>query len=109
MIPLPPGRMRNLLAPLRGRVIRLERAGSGPALQLTLDAIGLRPAFGPADVIVVRGDRGEGLTEDYLTVSLGAARLPRGTRVQARLELSEDRLLAMPATVAPSASLSVPA
>ena len=50
MIPLPPGRLRNALAPLRGKVLRLEIAGLGFGPQLTLDAIGLRPAFGAPDV-----------------------------------------------------------
>ena len=52
MIPLPPGRLRDALAPLRGQVLRLEIAGLGFGPQLTLDAIGLRPAFGRADVTV---------------------------------------------------------
>ena len=52
MIPLPPGRLRDALAPLRGRVLRLEIAGLGFGPQLTLDAIGLRPAFGKPDVTV---------------------------------------------------------
>ena len=52
MIPLPPGRLRNALAPLRGKVLRLEIAGLGSGPQLTLDAIGLRPAFGKPDVTV---------------------------------------------------------
>ena len=52
MIPLPPGRLRDALAPLRGRVLRLEIAGLGFGPQLTLDAIGLRPAFGKPDVAV---------------------------------------------------------
>ena len=52
MIPLPPGRLRDALAPLRGKVLRLEIAGLGFGPQLTLDAIGLRPAFGKPDVTV---------------------------------------------------------
>lgn len=52
MIPLPPGRLRDALAPLRGKVLRLEIAGLGFGPQFTLDAIGLRPAFGRADVTV---------------------------------------------------------
>ncbi len=51
---------------------------------------------GQADVVVVRGDRREGLTEDYLTVRLGEAPLPRGTRVQVRLSGNPDQLLAVP-------------
>ena len=52
MIPLPPGRLRDALAPLRGKVLRLEIAGLGFGPQLTLDAIGLRPAFGKPDVVM---------------------------------------------------------
>jgi len=51
MIPLP-ARLKQQLAPLRGRVLRLEIAGLGFGPQLTLDAIGLRPAFGRPDVTV---------------------------------------------------------
>jgi predicted lipid carrier protein YhbT len=50
VIPLPPGRLRSALAPLRGKVLRLEIAGLGFGPQLTLDGIGLRPAFGKPDV-----------------------------------------------------------
>ena len=49
MIPLPP-KLREKFAPLRGKVLRLEIAGLGFGPQLTLDAIGLRPAFGAPDV-----------------------------------------------------------
>ncbi|HSA57070.1 MAG TPA: MiaB/RimO family radical SAM methylthiotransferase, partial [Gemmatimonadaceae bacterium] len=49
-----------------------------------------------ADVIVVRGDRGEGLTGDYLTVSVAPDRLPRGTRFTGRLSLETGGLLATP-------------
>lgn len=51
MIPLPP-RLKERLAPLRGKVLRLEVRGLPFAPQLTLDAIGLRPAFGRADVTI---------------------------------------------------------
>ena len=49
-----------------------------------------------ADVVVVRGDRREGLTEDYLQVDLDGQPLPRGTRVRARLSEGSDRLVATP-------------
>jgi predicted lipid carrier protein YhbT len=49
VIPLP-ARLRAKFAPLRGKVLRLEIAGLGFGPQLTLDAIGLRPAFGKPDV-----------------------------------------------------------
>lgn len=52
---------------------------------------------GCADVVVVRGDRREGLTEDYLQVDVAGAPLPRGTRVRARLALAGARLVATPA------------
>ena len=52
MIPLPPCALRRALEPLRGKILRLEVPGLPFAPQLTLDAIGLRPAFGKADVTV---------------------------------------------------------
>ena len=55
-----------------------------------------RRAGGVADVVVVRGDRREGLTEDYLPVDLEGTRLPRGTRLNARLAEGRDRLTAIP-------------
>jgi threonylcarbamoyladenosine tRNA methylthiotransferase MtaB len=55
-----------------------------------------RRAGGVADVVVVRGDRREGLTEDYLPVDLEGSRLPRGTRLNARLAEGRDRLTAIP-------------
>ena len=51
MIPLP-AHWRKKFAPLRGRVVRLEVRGVPFAPQLTLDAIGLRPAFGRPDVTI---------------------------------------------------------
>jgi len=41
------------------------------------------------------GDRREGLTEDYLTVSVNAA-VPRGVRCRARIERDASRLLGVP-------------
>ena len=51
-------------------------------------------AGGMADVIVVRGDVREGLTEDYLEVRLDGEPLPRGTRLLARLSLAGNTLVA---------------
>ncbi len=51
MIPLS-DRLRRAFAPLRGKVLRLEVRGLPIAPQFTLDAIGLRPAFGRPDVTV---------------------------------------------------------
>jgi threonylcarbamoyladenosine tRNA methylthiotransferase MtaB len=50
---------------------------------------------GTADVVVVRGDRGEGLTEDYLPVDIDGPRLPRGTRFLGRLTPGGERLVAV--------------
>lgn len=63
MIPLSP-RLRERFAPLRGKVLRLEVRGLPFAPQLTLDAFGLRPAFGKADVTI----RAE--ARDYLALAL---------------------------------------
>ena len=63
MIPLPPA-LKARFAPRRGRVQRLEIPGLPFAPQLTLDAIGLRPAFGRPDV-TVRASLG-----DYFALAL---------------------------------------
>lgn len=51
---------------------------------------------GVADVVVVRGDVREGLTEDYLTVAIADPAQPRGARLRARLEGDADRVVAVP-------------
>jgi threonylcarbamoyladenosine tRNA methylthiotransferase MtaB len=54
-------------------------------------------ASGVADVVVVRGDVREGLTEDYLTVDITGASPPRGARVAMQLrQVGHRRLLATP-------------
>jgi threonylcarbamoyladenosine tRNA methylthiotransferase MtaB len=60
------------------------------------------------DVIVVRGDRREGLTEDYLQVDLDGPRLARGSRVAARLAERDDRMIATPELGADTDSAAVP-
>jgi predicted lipid carrier protein YhbT len=57
-------RLHRLLAPLHGKVLRLEIAGLPFAPQLTLDLIGLRPSFGKPDV-TVRASLG-----DYFALAL---------------------------------------
>ena len=53
MIPLPlPPKLFAALAPLRGKVIRLEIAELGTGPQLTLGSLGLRPSFRKPDVTV---------------------------------------------------------
>jgi threonylcarbamoyladenosine tRNA methylthiotransferase MtaB len=49
---------------------------------------------GTADVVVVRGERREGLTGDYLAVRCQDGQLPRGTRFKAQLELVAGELIA---------------
>jgi predicted lipid carrier protein YhbT len=63
VIPLT-ARLRQALAPLRGRVLRLEIAGLPFGPQLTLDPIGLRPSFGKPDVTV------RASLADYLALAL---------------------------------------
>jgi threonylcarbamoyladenosine tRNA methylthiotransferase MtaB len=76
----------------RRRSAELRAAGETLAL-----AHRNRRAGGTADVIVVRADRREGLTEDYLQVELDGPRLARGTRLTARLAGERGRLTATPA------------
>ena len=80
-----------------GNVVR-RRAGELRAVsdQLSRAHRGRRNG-GSADVVVIRGDRLQGLTEDYLQVDLAGPRVPRGSRVPARLSERDDRLVAIPA------------
>jgi threonylcarbamoyladenosine tRNA methylthiotransferase MtaB len=55
-----------------------------------------RRAGGTADVVAVRGDIREGVTEDYLTVTLRDPAPPRGSRILAQLDGDGDRLWATP-------------
>jgi len=57
-------RLHRALAPLGGKVLRLEVRGLAFAPQLTLDFIGLRPAFGKPDVTIRASLR------DYLALAL---------------------------------------
>jgi predicted lipid carrier protein YhbT len=57
-------RLHKALAPLAGKVLRLEIAGLGFGPQLTLDFIGLRPAFGKPDVTI------RASLSDYLALAL---------------------------------------
>jgi threonylcarbamoyladenosine tRNA methylthiotransferase MtaB len=76
------------------RVAR-ERAAELRAVSETLAASYSSTRIGGlADVIVVRGDRREGMTEDYLQVDMNGPALPRGTRIRARLSAGTARLTA---------------
>ncbi len=62
-----------------------------------------RRAGGVADVVVVRGDLREGMTEDYLSVPIAEPAPPRGSRLPMRLQGDADRLIARPLVPAPPA------
>ena len=81
---------------VNGTVVRTRAAELRQAGEVLATAHRERRAGGTADVVVVRGDRREGLTEDYLQVDLDGPRLPRGTRFAARLTQGRDRLIATP-------------
>lgn len=55
-----------------------------------------RRLAGLGDLVVVRGDIREGLTEDYLSVAIADPPPPRGARLPVRLEGDADRLVAVP-------------
>jgi threonylcarbamoyladenosine tRNA methylthiotransferase MtaB len=55
-----------------------------------------RRVGGVGDVVVLRGDSREGITEDYLQVSMAEPAPPRGTRLHVRLAGDADRLIAFP-------------
>jgi predicted lipid carrier protein YhbT len=63
VIPLS-NRLHKALAPLGGKVLRLEVRGLPFAPQFTLDFIGLRPAFGEPDVTIRASLR------DYVALAL---------------------------------------
>lgn len=77
-------------ADVQRRARELREAGEAKAAAYTA-----RRAGGTADVIVVRGERSDGLTGDYLSVTM-AQRLPRGTRFRARLVAGDHALVAVP-------------
>jgi len=55
-----------------------------------------------ADVIAVRSDTREGMTEDYLAVRIAEPILPRGTRLTARLDGDAETLTAHPFDAGPA-------
>jgi threonylcarbamoyladenosine tRNA methylthiotransferase MtaB len=63
-----------------------------------------RRVGGKADVVVTRGGpRGEGMTEDFLTVRLSQS-MPRGSRFRARLTMSDGQLVATPEAASATAT-----
>ena len=84
-----PGQVNGTI--VRRRAAELRAVGEALAEAYRAKRIG-----GTADLVVVRSDRPEGLTEDYLPVDVDGPRLPRGTRLTARLSHRQDRLIATP-------------
>ena len=86
-----PGRVPGEITDVRARELRTlgERHAEHYA--------GTR-AGGRADVVVVRGERREGLTEDYLSVPIEGSVPARGERIAMRLEWRDSRLRALPLT-----------
>ena len=81
-----------------GGVARQRAAELRAAGETLAHAYRARRAGGIADVVIIRGDRREGLTEDYLQVDLEGERFPRGTRLAARLTQGPSHhLIAIPA------------
>ena len=80
-----------------GNVVRRRASELRKVSDALAKAHRARRVGGAADVVVVRGDHQEGLTEDYLQVDLEGPRFARGSRVSARLAERGDRLVAIPA------------
>jgi threonylcarbamoyladenosine tRNA methylthiotransferase MtaB len=91
-----PGRVAGDVAARRAAELREAAARKAAAYRASR-------AGGRADVVVVGGGAGrrEGLTEDYLSVALADATLPRGERFAARLEAREGGLTAVASPRAP--------
>jgi threonylcarbamoyladenosine tRNA methylthiotransferase MtaB len=87
----------RLASQVEGAVVRRRAGELRDVSEALAKAHRARRAGGVADVVVVRGDRQEGLTEDYLQVDLEGPRLARGSRVSVRLAERADRLVAIPA------------
>jgi threonylcarbamoyladenosine tRNA methylthiotransferase MtaB len=84
-----PGRLPGYVIEARARELRA--LGEQHATRYAASRSG-----GMADVVVVRGDAREGLTEDYLTVAIDGVAAGRGQRLTRRLDLVEGRLVARP-------------
>lgn len=84
-----PGHLSPEVVQRRARALR--EAGARQAERYRARRVG-----GVADVIVVRGDIREGLTEDYLAVAIPDPPPPRGARLAARLAASASGLMAVP-------------
>lgn len=87
---------QKLAEPLATDVVQ----GRARELRAVADAMGrahrARRAGTVADLVVVRSDIREGITEDYLSVSIADPPPPRGARVTARLDGDDAALVAYP-------------
>ncbi len=86
-----PGRVSAEVADARARELRA--LGTEQAARYAGSRAG-----GPADVVVVRGESREGLTEDYLSVPIEGVAPARGERLTMRLGHRDGRLCAVPLT-----------
>ena len=92
--PRPGTAATRLAGQVDGTVARARAAELRAVSDALAESYGRTRIGGSADVIVVRGDRREGLTEDYLQVDMAGPALPRGTRIRARLSAGTPRLVA---------------
>jgi threonylcarbamoyladenosine tRNA methylthiotransferase MtaB len=92
--PRPGTAATRLAGQVDGTVARARAAELRTVSDALAESYGRTRIGGSADVIVVRGDRREGLTEDYLQVDMAGPALPRGTRIRARLSAGTPRLVA---------------
>jgi threonylcarbamoyladenosine tRNA methylthiotransferase MtaB len=83
-----PGQVEPHVVTERARELRTVGAELGRAYRA-------RRVGEMADVVVVRGDRREGLTEDYLTVTMDDTAIPRGTRLDVTLAGTPEQLIAV--------------
>ncbi len=84
-----PGHLHGAMVQARARELRA--LGDAKARQHRARRLG-----GEADLVVLRGDTREGMTEDYLSVAIAEPAPPRGTRHRMRLHGDADRLVATP-------------
>jgi threonylcarbamoyladenosine tRNA methylthiotransferase MtaB len=93
--PRPGTAATRLSEQLPPEVVRRRAAELRELAQLKAESYRRARAGGEADVVVVRGERREGLTGDFLVVRCPGS-FPRGTRFDARLELVGGELMAQP-------------
>jgi threonylcarbamoyladenosine tRNA methylthiotransferase MtaB len=93
--PRPGTAAERLPAPVDGHIAQRRARDLREAAERKARAYSRTRSGGSADVVVVRGEAREGLTGDYLTVSVDGD-LPRGTRFTAKLAWEGQALRAHP-------------